>query len=216
MTEALTLYGYHHSVYTWAARMTLHTTGVGWRDVEVNPFAAAPEDQKLPHPFGRVPVLDHDSFRIYETRAITDYIDAQFGQDRLTPHDLRARARMNQVIGIIDSYAHIPLVRQVFSHSVFRPWANEPSDPDAIKAGLDAATTALSALEDIAAEGLVLTGETLSLADCHLAPMMAYFSAAPAGDDALRTKPALTQWWDRTRRATALAETWPVGPVQKP
>lgn len=216
MTEVVTLFGFQHSVYTWVARMTLQTTGVTWRDVEVNPFAPETGTSIRPHPFGRVPVLEHDDFRLYETQAITSYIDARFGQRSLTPSAPHVQARMRQVIGVVDAYAYVPMVRHVFAHSVFRPWAKETSDPNKIVTGLGAAEPVLTAMEDIAAEGLVLTGNPLTLADCHLAPMMAYFTAAPAGFNVLDSRPALARWWDKIRRENALVATWPAGPVQKP
>ena len=39
------------------------------------------------HPFGRVPVLDHGDFRLYETQAILRYIDRVLLKPALTPAD---------------------------------------------------------------------------------------------------------------------------------
>src|SRR3954462_7510052 len=56
------------------------------------------------HPFNRVPILRHGDLTIYETSAIAAYADEAFGGASLTPKDVKARARMNQWIGAVNSY----------------------------------------------------------------------------------------------------------------
>ena len=116
------LYGYQYSVYSWIARLALEEKGASYRWIEINPFAAdVPEIYLAIHPFKRVPTLIHDDFQIYETGAITRYVDEAFPGPSLQPTDPRHRARSSQFISIVDSYVYWPLVRQVFSHRVFRP-----------------------------------------------------------------------------------------------
>jgi glutathione S-transferase len=50
-----------------------------------------------------------------------------------------------------------------------------------------------------------------SLADFHLAPMMAYFTAAPEGEEAVARHPKLSAWWEVMRRRSSFAETDPAG-----
>lgn len=63
------------------------------------------------------------------------------------------------------------MVRQVFSHRVFRPLEGGTSDEEQIAVGLVAAEHVLIVLDSIANEGLVLNSEQFTLADCYLAPM---------------------------------------------
>src|SRR6516164_11085662 len=56
------------------------------------------------HPFGRVPVLEHGDFRLYETQAILRYLDRVLPEPALTPADPRAAARMDQLMNINDWY----------------------------------------------------------------------------------------------------------------
>jgi glutathione S-transferase len=44
------------------------------------------------HPFGRVPVLEHDGFLLYETQAILRYLDRVLPNPPLTPADPARRA----------------------------------------------------------------------------------------------------------------------------
>ena len=79
------------------------------------------------------------------------------------------------------------------------PLVREQTDEREIAAGLKASRTALGALDRITAEGRVLDGEHVTLADCHLAPMLAYFVQAPEGADSLLPRTALTLWRTTTR-----------------
>ncbi len=149
-----------------------------------------------------MPTLRHDGFVLYETSAIARYVDAAFPGVRLVPDEARALGRMQQVISIVDSYGYQPMVRQVFSHVVFRPRVGREADAAEISAGLAAAALVLGALE-----GLV--GEELSLADLHLAPMMAYFTAAPEGAAMLAGYPRLAGWWGRMRERSSMTASDP-------
>jgi glutathione S-transferase len=66
------------------------------------------------HPWGKVPVIDHDGFSIFETAAITRYVDAAFPGPKLQSDDLRQQARMTQICSILDNYGWNPMVIQVF------------------------------------------------------------------------------------------------------
>src|SRR5262249_17882139 len=163
-------FGYHYSVYSWIARFALHEKDVVYDWVEINPFAANVAASYLAkHPFKRVPVLVHDGFAVYETSAITRYVDEAFAGPNLqrTRQDQRERRRCTQVISIVDSYAYWPLVRQVFSHAVLRPLTGRSTDEKEVRSGLEAAPTLLAALEKIAGEEHYLCGKDLSLADIH-------------------------------------------------
>ena len=202
----LTLYAYPPSVYCQIARMALMECGQVAETVEVNPFSDA---SNIPHPFGQVPVLDHDGFELYETTAILRYLDARFAEGRLTPRDPQAHARMVQVQAIADAHGYWPLVRQVFAHRVSRPAMRLAPDEAEISTGLSKAETVLSALNRIAAERLVLTSPDLTLADIHLAPMIGFFTAASEGNRMLSRFPDLCTWWHHASARDSYRATCP-------
>jgi hypothetical protein len=75
------LYGYQYSVYSWIARLALAEKGEDHHWIEVNPFAPDVSESYLAiHPFKRVPALVHDGFQVYETGAITRYVDEAFAR----------------------------------------------------------------------------------------------------------------------------------------
>jgi glutathione S-transferase len=205
---SLVLHGYRYSVYLRIVRLVLAEKHLSYDRVEVNPFAPdVPASYLALQPFGRVPVLVHDGFSLYETGAITRYIDRVFPEPSLQPVPPRALARMDQIIGIVDSYAYWPMVRQVFSHRVFRTRTGQPVDQAEIERGLAASAKVLAALEPLIEEG------PLSLADLHLGAMMAYFVLAPEGATLLRDHRRLTAWWERTSARPSFAATEPALPA---
>jgi glutathione S-transferase len=211
------LHGYRYSVYVRVARLVLAEKGVDYERVEVNPFSAdVPAAYRALHPFGRVPALVHDGFTLYETGAITRYIDRAFPGPSLQPGDARRLARMDQIIGVVDAYAYWPLVRQVFVHDVIRPHGNAAADPAELETGLSAAGPVLDALEVVAASDAWLTGPDLSLADLHLGAMIAYFAQSPRGAALLAARPRLAAWWRQLSRRPSLAATDPGLPAPGP
>ena len=210
MPMALTLYGYRPSVYLRVARLVLAEKGVAYDQKEVNPFAPGPTADYLSlHPFNRVPTLVHDGFVLYETGAITRYVDRTFPGPRLQPVDRRYLARMDQAISIVDSYVYWPLVRQVYVHAVGRPRAGQAGDAAEIDRGLTAATKALVALESLKGDAAFLAGPVVSLADLHLLPMITYFVQAPEGAALLDRHTGLANWWRNMVARPSFAATEP-------
>ena len=211
---SLVLHGYRYSVYVRIARLALAEKGVAYDRVEVNPFSPdVPAAYLALHPFGRVPTLVHDGFALYETGAISRYIDRAFPGPKLQPEEAHALARMDQIIGVVDSYGYWPLVRQVFSHRVFRPAIGQPTDDAEVARGLVGAAKVLTALEALASPTAFLVGPALSLADLHLGAMTAYFTAAPEGTALLDRYPRLAGWWRRLQTRPSLPATAPGLPI---
>lgn len=207
------LTGYSHSIYTRIIRLILLEKGIAFDYVEHDPFA---QGTLGPHPFGRVPFLCHGDFAIYETAAISAYLDAAFDGPPMMPDSPQAAARAIQVVCIADVYAYWPMVRQIYEHAVFRPAYGEPSDPAEVQDSLRRTPKVLAALDEIAREGLVLS-QGFGRAECHLAPMIAALVHAPEGADLLARYPGLYEWWLRTAPRPSLRETetsLPSGNVQ--
>jgi glutathione S-transferase len=206
----LVLHGYRYSVYNRIARLALAEKGVAYDRVEVNPFAPdVPAAYLALHPFGRVPALVHDGFALYETAAITRYVDRAFPGPALQSAEARALARMDQIIGVVDAYGYWPMVRQVFVQRVARPRRGEPVDEAEVGKGLAASVKVLAALEELASKEAFLTGPALSLADLHLGAMLAYFVQAREGEALLKQHARLATWWERLRQRPSVAATDP-------
>jgi glutathione S-transferase len=211
MIEMIVLHGYQYSVYLRIVRVVLVEKGVPYSRVEVNPFASdMPKEYLDLHPFRRVPTLVHDDYVLYETQAITRYVDEAFAGPSLQPVHPRQRARMTQIISVVDAYGYLPMVRQVFAQRVFGPRIGRVADEAQIRTGVEGSSRVLSALESIVAlDGPVAGGGDWSLADFHLAPMMAYLAAAPEGELVIAEHAKLAAWWDLIRKRASLRDTDP-------
>ena len=120
------------------------------------------------HPFGRIPVIEHDDFWLYESAAIIRYIDAVFPGPSLTPAAPRAQARMNQVMGIIDWYVMPTITSAIGWNRVIAPMIGRPVDEAAVANAVPGATTCIRALEQLLGTAPYMTGESVSLADLML------------------------------------------------
>ncbi len=204
---SLALYGATYSVYTRIARLALIEKGVAFDLHEVDVFrpGGPPPEHVLRHPFGRIPVLDHDGFRLYETGAIARYIDEGFPGPGLQPQDPKARARMNQIVSIMDAYGFRILVWDVFVERVSGPRQGRAPDEAKIASALPQADRILREIDRLHESG------SLTLADLWMAPMLALFRLAPEGADALGHFPRLAAWFDAFQaRPSAKATRSPV------
>jgi glutathione S-transferase len=203
-----TLYGAAYSVYTRIARLALLEKGVAFHFEAVDIFAdGVAELHRRRHPFARIPTFEHDGFELYETAAICRYVDEGFAGPALQPKSAHGRARMVQIVGLLDSYAYRSMVWDVFVERVRKPLRGETADEAKIAAGLATAQTCLAALAGLIGAGPYLAGDALSLADLHAAPMIAYFRVSPEGAAALARHPSLSAWWESMRARPSLQAT---------
>lgn len=204
------LFGFKYSVYSWIVRLALQEKGVAYDWSEVNPFADNVSEEYLAlQPFKRVPTLVHDGFVLYETVAITRYVDEAFDGTSLQPDDAKLQARQSQIISVVDSYGYWPLVRQVFSHGFFRPLLGEAPDPSEIENGLLASEKILNSLDDLLVDGGFLLGDRLTLADIHLFPMIDYFAKAEKGLAMLLEHVKLANWHEQMVQRPAVVASAP-------
>ncbi|QDB99047.1 glutathione S-transferase family protein [Mesorhizobium sp. 8] len=200
-----TLYGADYSVYVRIARMALEEKGIGYDLVPVDIFAEGgpPAWYLERHPFGRIPAFEHDGFRLFETSAITRYVDEAFDGPPLQPAGARGRAVMNQIVGLVDSYACRAMVWDVAVERL----ENNPPDEARIAGGLHVAETALKALATLKRTGDWLLGSQLTLADLHVAPVIGYFLRTEEGRSLLKAFPSIEDWWKKISARPSFAAT---------
>ncbi|TPL01274.1 MULTISPECIES: glutathione S-transferase family protein [unclassified Mesorhizobium] len=190
-----TLYGADYSVYVRIARMALEEKGIDYELVPLDIFAAEgiPAWYLEHHPFGRIPAFEHDGFRLFETGAIARYVDEAFDGPALQPAAARDRARMGQIIGMLDAYGYRAMVWDVAVERLEKT----PADEALIAGGLGQAETVLKVLASLKVKGPWLLGEQLTLADLHAAPIIAYFLKVEEGRDLLARFADIRDWYAR-------------------
>jgi len=108
----VTLFGFPRSTYVQIAGLVLTHKEVPYAFHDLETEMNAPSHLAL-HPFERVPILRHRDFTVYETAAITAYVDDAFDGPKLTPGDPRQRALMNQWVSAINGYYYPYLIYHI-------------------------------------------------------------------------------------------------------
>ena len=210
ISAAPVLYGAAYNVYVRAVRLALAEKGVAYEMVEVDLGAeeGAPANYLHHQSFMRIPSFEHEGERLYEASAITRYIEEAFDGPALMPRLPRERARVNQVISIIENYGYGPMVWIMFIERCRAAVAGRDADEEKIALALPQVAYALDALEELTdAEGPHLIGKQLTLADLHLAAMLAYGTLAPEGATLVEARPRLARWWKEMRQRASMVDT---------
>jgi glutathione S-transferase len=169
----------------------------------------SPEHLAL-HPFGRMPIFEHDGFRLYETQAILRYLDRVLPTPALTPRDPRRAARMDQVMNINDWYLFQGVGNVIVFHRVVGPRVmGTTPDEDAIKGAMPKAQLVFDELARLLAQQPYFAGEAISLADLMIAPAMEFFTQTPEWSVLGAPHANLVAWLARMlARPSMKATTW--------
>ncbi|MEI9948369.1 MAG: glutathione S-transferase N-terminal domain-containing protein [Pseudomonadota bacterium] len=193
------IFGHPGSTCTRKVLMTLNETKTPFELVLVD-FAKGEHKQPAHlarQPFGQVPALDDDGFKMYESRAMARYIDGKAGGP-LTPKDAHARAIMEQWISIETSNFAGHAMKFVYQ-SVF----HREQTPEVLKtagAGLD---LAYATMDRQLATQPFLAGAAFSIADLCFMPYLEYLALSPAAAK-LSEHPHVAAWW----AAVSAREAW--------
>ena len=205
----ITLWGFDGSTYVRTVKMLLAEKGVTHiKQIPLDVLKGEPKtaEHLQRHPFGKVPVLDHDGLRLLETSAITRYLDDVLPGRSLIPTTSKDRARMDMTIGIIDSYGYGALVGGVAAFHLFPDFVggkNEAMRKDGIANGRKAIELAMKAK----GSSSFIAGE-LSLADLYLAPIVFYVALTPDRDVVLDVD-GFADWWKKIQALRSFRETQP-------
>ena len=205
------VYGPRFSTYVRSALIALEEKGADYEVHEVNILEGAHQtpEHLARHPFAKVPAFSHDGFDLYEGSAILQYVDAGFPGPSLQPDDAKAKARMHQVIGIIDSYAYPAFITQIVIPRVVVPMMGGETDEAAVKVALPQAEKCVNALNQLIGGNKFMAGTALSLADIHLIPVYDYLSQTPDGESLLANAAGLRRWWDGVKDRDSVTKTRP-------
>jgi glutathione S-transferase len=203
----IVLYGIPGSPYVRSVQLCLEEKSLSYRMNALAPGAIRGGDHLERHPFGRVPVIEHGDYRLFETQAILRYLDAAFPDPSLQPAEPHAVGRMNQIVGINDWY-FFPKVAAVivFNRIVGPVLMGKTPDESAIAAAMPMAQTCIDELDRLLGAQSFLVGERLSIADLMLAPQLDFFQATREGKNLLNgTK--LAAWLARMNQRPSMQRT---------
>lgn len=198
------------SPYGRAVMATLEEKAVAYRLSPVAPGAFRSEPHISRHPFGKVPVLEHDGFVLYETQAILRYLDRVLPMPGLTPADPKAAARMDQLIGICDWYLFHGVSNVILFQRVVGPrLMGHTPDEAVILDAMPKAHVVFNELSRLLGENSYFVGEAITLADMLLAPHLDFFVETPEWLTLTASTPNLLRWLNRMKARPSLqATTW--------
>jgi glutathione S-transferase len=206
---SINVYGIPGSPFLRSVEIALREKGV---DYQLH--AMAPGEHKQPeylarHPFGRIPAFDHDGFALYETQAIVRYLDETFQNPPLTPGNPAERARMNQVIGIIEWYFFPKAAAPIAFNRIIGPrLLGLPGDEAAVADAMPMAQTCFEVLDGLLGAQTYFGGDRISIADIMLAAQLDLLCDCPEGAQLIegtRLKP----WLERMKARPSFLGTEP-------
>jgi glutathione S-transferase len=194
----IVLYGFDGSTYVRTVRMLLAEKGAQYEQVAVNVLKGEPRQSEhmSRHPFGKVPVLDHDGFRIIETGAIAPYLDEVLPGPSLTPDTSKDRARMRMAMGIVDSYGYGALIA-VAGYHLFPDLIGGP-DEEARKHAIVGSRRVLLELMKIRGGSAFIAGERPSLGDLYAAPICCLVSLTSDANEVFAVD-GFARWWEQVQ-----------------
>jgi glutathione S-transferase len=182
---------------------------MSWAEVDVFAEAGVPQDHLNRHPFGRIPAFEHGNFHLYETGAIVRYIDDAFPGCKLHPTEPKARAKVNQIVGILDAYAYQTLVWDIYVERVVAARDGRLANEQKVAAALPRATVCLSELNRLMDDQGFLIGGSVTFADLYAAPIFACFMQAPEAASLMEGCEKLIYWWQRFAIRDSMFRTQP-------
>jgi glutathione S-transferase len=209
MNMSIILYGIPGSPFLRTVEIVLKEKDVPYQLKPLAPGEHKSEEYLKRHPFGRIPAFEHDGFAIYETQAIIRYLDETFIHPQFTPGNPKERARMNQVIGIIEWYFFPKAAAPIGFNRIIGPKLfGLPGDEQAITDAMPMARTSIAALEELLDGKPYLAGDQVSLADIMLAAQLDLFTLTPEGAELIRGT-RLAEWLKRMTTRASFAATQP-------
>ncbi|RMF03457.1 MAG: glutathione S-transferase family protein, partial [Alphaproteobacteria bacterium] len=159
----LTLVGVDLSTYVRTARLACEEKGVSYA-LEMDHIGSLADLQSEAHlryhPFGRIPVMLHDGFRLFEASAICRYIDASFDGPALIPGERRQAALMEQWISASNDYVSPRVIRSYVLKYAFPQTEDGQPDRAAIEQALPQVRETLKILNTALEEGPYLLGQS--------------------------------------------------------
>jgi glutathione S-transferase len=206
MTDLL-LYGVPQSTFVRTTRMALLE-----RDVPhtLMPCPPGHVEGDARHPFGKIPFMRHGDLVLAESLAIIRFAEREFpSAPSLWPSDPRRAALCDQwVSAITDS-----IVQRIGGGICFprlaAPVFGIPVDEAQVAAAVAKLPATLAELELPLKTQPYLTGETMSVADLYLVPILHYLGRTREGQAVWPDFPHLAVWQARMAQRASVRDTVP-------
>jgi glutathione S-transferase len=202
----LQIIGAPASNFVWTTRIACTEKGVPYTLVPTPPHT--PEVNAI-HPFGKIPVMRHGAVTLCESRAICAYIDRAFPGPALIPADPAAAAHVEQWISIINTNIDLLLVRRYLGAYFFPATADGSPDRTVIDAALPNMQAHFAVLDEAVRATGYLAGNSFTLADIDLLPILFYMNKMPESRVMLAGAQHLKGYFERHIERPSVKRTYP-------
>ena len=202
----LEIIGAPQSNYVCVTRIACREKGVPYTLVPARPHS--PEVDAI-HPFGKIPVMRHGGVTLSESRAICYYIDHRFDGPPLVPRDPILGARTEEWISLVNTHIDPLLVRQYLRAHFFPNTSDGSPDRAAIDAALPKMEEQFTLLDRAVGGTGHLVGDSFTLADINLLPILFYMTKTPESSEMLRRATKLEAYYRRHMARPSAAEATP-------
>jgi glutathione S-transferase len=190
----LEIIGAPQSNFVCTARIACHEKGVPYTLIPARPHS--PEVDAI-HPFGKIPVMRHGDVTLCESRAICYYIDHAFDGPPLSPRDPIEGARTEEWISLVNTSIDPLIMRQYLRAYIFPNTPDGSPDRAAIDAALPKMEQHFTVLDRAVARTGFLVGDSFTLADINLLPILFYMNKMPESGAMLRQATRLDAYYRR-------------------
>ncbi len=194
------------STYTRVACMVCEEKAIPYDLKHSTPHSP---DVSAIHPFGKVPVMRHGDFELCESKAIATYLDLSFPGPKLIPTDPRHAALTEQWVSLVNTKMDGTLVRSYLLNYIFPKTGDGSPDRKVIDAVVPAVQKEIELLDRTVAKGGYLAGDSFTLADINVMPILAYLKNFPESGSAIAAAKSLSAYYDRLAARPSFQRTMP-------
>ena len=189
----LTFHSMADSAYLWTAMLAADEKGV---DYDLTPLVLGSEEHLRLHPFGKMPVLQHGAVFLYETTALTHYIDRAFEGPPLQPDDALSQAQVLRWVSIVNAYV-FPVMNRFVKERIVRPAWGFDCDQAFLASAGEPLGKQMRLIDEAVSAGGYLVADRPTLADCFLLPHLLFFGHTLEGRSLLEQFPRVQSWLSR-------------------
>ncbi len=162
------LYGIGFSFNISKVRYCLNYLNLPYEWVQTNPMAGETKTADFINlcPTGKIPAIDVDGFKLFESNAIIRYLAAA-NNSVLYPQDNKIRALIDAWMDYSSIHVGAALGRVLFNR-VFAPMMGQKADQESLKVGLEFLDKYFPVLERQLSQNPYIAGKEVSIADISL------------------------------------------------
>jgi len=160
------------------------------------------------HPLGKIPVIRHREFRLFESKAIVTYIDRVFPGVKLLPDDAMECAKIEQWVSLANT-AIFPVMNAYLQSYFFPKTADGQPDRLVIDKTWPDVRKYLELFDNAVTDSGSLVGTAFTYADMNLLPTLAYLRECPESGETFNEAKQLARYFSRHSERASFKATVP-------